>query len=274
MHKFSYTTMASPDWDGKTAIQQARANGFQGVDLRISDHLGELKENSTSAEIKELKKIFKEEGIVSSSLLAYNAQVTADPVSWDKMERSVLKNLDIGTQLGTKLVRIFLGNPDSTNDHEGFIGHAAEVLAGILRKDRSATSIIIQNHTGGVGIHDIFNIMKLVKEPRLNLVLCPANAFCMKENFDDVISFLKDSLPQLYIADLVHGEEFKDGHKNSLPGEGDIDFKKVYAGLGGDSFKGWISFKWEKIWNPEIPGPETALPYFIKYIKELTEKTK
>ncbi len=57
MSKFSYTTMASPDWDGRTAIKKAREYGFQGVDLRISDHLGELKVTSTDAEIGELMEI-------------------------------------------------------------------------------------------------------------------------------------------------------------------------------------------------------------------------
>lgn len=272
MSKLSYTTMASPDWDGQTAIKKAREYGFQGVDLRISDHLGELKVTSTNAEINELKKVFQEEGIIPSSLLAYNEPANADPASWGKFKASVLKNLEIGTELGTKLVRIFIGNPDLAGDHEAFIQRSAEVLADVLQADASPTSLIIQNHTGGVGIHDILDIMNLVKSPRLHMVLCPANAACMQERFDDVLSKIKGNLPQLYIADLKHGAQFKDGHGTVLPGQGDIDFRGIYAGLGGRQFNGWMSFKWEKIWSPELPGPEIALPHFIQYIKRLTQE--
>ncbi len=271
MSKFSYTTMASPDWDGRTAIKKAREYGFQGVDLRISDHLGELKVTSTDAEIGELKTVFREEGITASSLLAYNEQANADPASWSKLKESVLKNLEIGTKLGTRLVRIFIGNPDSAHDHDAFIRRSADVLAEVLQTDASPTSLIIQNHTGGVGIHDILEIMNTVRSPRLHMVLCPANASCMQERFDDVLPKIKDSPPQLYIADLKHGAQFKDGHGTALPGQGDIDFGAIYAGLGAGQFGGWISFKWEKIWSPELPGPEIALPHFIQYIKRLTQ---
>lgn len=272
MSKLSYTTMACPDWDGQTAIKKAREYGFQGVDLRISDHLGELRIASTDAEMRELKKIFSDEGIMPSSLLAYNEQAKADPSSWGKFKESVLKNLEVGTKLGTNLVRIFVSNPDSAGDHKAFIGRCAEVLADALQADASPTSLVIQNHSGGVGIHDVLDIMSLVKSPRLHMVLCPANAACMKERLDDVLPIVKGNLPQLYVADLKHGAQYKDGHTTVLPGEGDIDFGGIYAGLGGEKFSGWISFKWEKIWCPELPGPEIALPHFIQYIKQLTHE--
>ena len=273
MPRYSFTTMASPAWDGETAIRKAREFGYQGVDLRISDHLGELKLTSTAAEVKELKKIFKEEGIMSSSLLSYNTQATADPLSWAALEETVLKNLELGTKLGTKLVRIFIGNPEISNDRTAFLDRAAGALKRVLKKDGSATSLIIQNHTGGVGIRDILEIMKLVKNPRLNMVLCPANASCMQEEFLELLPALKESLPQLYIADLLEEKNKKNWHKKTaLPGKGYIDYKSIYKELGGNNFKGWISFKWEKIWNPELPGPEVALPHFIGYIKKLTGK--
>ncbi len=263
--------MASPDWDGKTAIKKAREYGFQGVDIRISDHLGELKVTSSDAEIKELKKIFAGEGIISSSILSYNDQAGQNLDSWGKMEASILRNLDIGTKLGTKLVRIFIGNPDCANDHDGFINHAAEVLARVLKIDGSSTSLIIQNHVGGVGINDILSIMKLVKSPRLNMALCPANATLMGEDFNSVITGIKDTLPQLYIADILQGREFENGFKPALPGKGEINYEAVYGNIGREHFKGWFSFKWEKIWVPEIEGTEIALPYFIDYMKKLME---
>ena len=272
MSGFSYTTMATPDWDGKTAIKKAREYGYQGVDLRISDHLGELKLTSTDSEINELKKIFQEEDIIPSSLLAYNTQASGDPASLIAFEDSVFKNLELGTKLGTKLVRITVGKSDAPDGCEEFIKRVAEVLSRVLGKETSSTSLIIQNHGSGIGIHDILKIIEQVNNPRLNMVLCPANAACMKEEFDDVMPKLKIDLPMLYIADLVFSKEYPHGFKSVLPGKGIINFKKIYEGLGGNGFQGWLTFKWEKIWERDLPGPETALPHFIEYAKKLTEK--
>lgn len=272
MLKLSYTTMASPDWDGITAIKKAREYGYQGVDLRVSDHLGELKSSSTDAEITALKQVFEGEGIIPSSLLAYNVKVTADPGSWGKFEDSVLCNLAVGTKLGSPWVRIFIGNPAVSPDHEGFVRRAAEVLARVLAKDGSPTSLLIQNHVGGVGIGDILGMMRQVNSPRLNLVLCPANAAQMNEEFMGLLPGLRATLPQVYIADLSSGKDEKSGHYNTvLPGEGFLDYKQIGRALGGHQFKGWTTFKWEKIWNPGLPGPEVALPHFVSYIRKLAE---
>lgn len=270
MPMLSFTTMASPDWDGETAIKKAREYGYQGVDLRISDHLGELKLSSTDAEIRELRHMFYDEGIISSSLLAYNAQATSDPGSWDIMRDSVSRNLEIGAKLGTKLVRIFVGNPDVAQDHKGFLDHTADILAQVLERDVSATSLIIQNHVGGGGVSDVLYILKRVDHPRLNMVLCPANASCMNEAIMELLPVLADSLPQVYIADLIREKSVESGHEKSvLPGTGYIDYPAIYKALGGDAFKGWLSFKWEKIWSPELPGPEIALPYFVDYMQKI-----
>ena len=267
MQKISFTTMATPDWDGPKAIKKAKEYGYQGVDLRISDNKGQLKDSSTDAEIKEMRKVFDGEGIIPSSLLSYNAQINKEPNSWDAFKVSVLKQLEIGSKLGTKLVRIFIGNPDILNNREEFIKRTADALAEVLKKDKSDVTLVIQNHGGGANAHDVLNIMKQVKNKRLNLVLCPANALIMEDNLDDIMPVLKIDMPQLYVADIIKSPELKNGHKSALPGKGIIDYKNIYEQLGGKTFEGWISFKWEKIWEPTLEGPEIALPYFIKFIK-------
>lgn len=272
MNKISFTTMATPDWDGPTAIKKAREYGYNGVDLRISETKGQLRDSSTDAEIKEIKKVFDGEGIIPSSLLAYNAQVRKSTDTWDTFKTSVLRQLEIGNKLGAELVRIFIGNPDMMNSCDEYLKRTSDALAEVLNKDKSDVTLVIQNHGGGVNAHDVLSIVKQVKNKRLHLVLCPANAFIMKENLDDILPILKIDMPQLYVADIVVAPELKNGHKSALPGKGTIDYKKIYEQLGGKSFKGWISFKWEKIWEPTLEGPEIALPYFIKYIKSIVEE--
>ena len=71
MSKFSFTTMGTPELNGKEAILLAKKLGFDGVDLRVSDVKGELTINSTDSEIHELNKVFVGEGIKPAGLLCY-----------------------------------------------------------------------------------------------------------------------------------------------------------------------------------------------------------
>ena len=266
--KLSFTTMASPDWDGVTAIRKAREYGYQGVDLRVSDHLGELRPDASDDEIRALRRVFDAEGIEAPSVLAYNAKVTGEAHDWEPFERSVRDNLSVGARLGARHVRIFVRDPDAAKDRAGFLSKAADVLARVLSREDGPTGLLIQNHIGGAGVRDILTIMEQADTPRLGLVLCPEQTVLMGEEIGALLPVLAPSLPQLYVADMCRRPGGPDDkHVSALPGEGVIDYRPILSALGGDRFAGWVTFKWEKIWQPDLPGPEVALPHFIRYIR-------
>ena len=48
-------------------------------------------------------------------------------------------------------------------------------------------------------------------------------------------------------------------------GEGEFPFGAMFASLAEIHFDGFVSFEWEKLWHPELSGPEISLPHFIKW---------
>jgi len=266
--KLSFTTMATPKLDGAEAIKTAAKYGYNGVDLRVSDVMGELSLNSTLQEINELKNIFSMEGIEPSGLLCYNEAGTDEPSSWKGMTESILKNIEIAYALGSPTIRIFGGNPYQYKNHGDHISRTADSIAEALRKSSNNITVLMQNHQGGYSAADVINLAAIVNDRRFGLAFSPDHCVIMGENLRELYDSVKPVTSQIYFSDLYRkGDQFD----CAMPGKGCVPLEETYTAMCAGGFDGWLTFKWEKIWRPELEEPEAALPYFIDYIDKLIE---
>lgn len=268
MPRTSYSTMATPELDGVQAIRLAARYGLAGVDLRVSDIRGELRESSTDREILAVKSVFDSEGVRSASLFCYNQQASDEPESWALLERGVGRLLEMGNLLGTEIVRIQPGNPENSADPKGFLNRLADTLAAILSKDPGPVSIGIQNHvTMSPRALQIARLVSQAGTPRLGLVFCPTSSMIKGDRMDEVLAGIKTCTKQLYIADGYRNQDGK--FVNVLPGQGSIPLRQAYQALGADAFTGWISLKYEKIWDDNLEDHTISLPAYIAFLKTL-----
>lgn len=261
--RLSFTTMATPGWSGVEAIKMAREYGYSAVDLRVSDHKGELTLNATDREINEIKDAFDSEGVEPSSLFCYNTVGSDEPSSWGKMTESIIKNLEIAGRLGAPFIRIFGGDPGKSNNPGDYIIRTAEAIANALRICDNEVAALIQNHTGSYSAKEAVKLIKQTGSDRFGLAFSPDHCVITEEPLGELFPLIKPFTRQLYIADLIKTQS---GYSPVLPGKGCVPLQEVYKLLGAKDFEGWITFKWEKIWHAELEEPEVALPYFIDYI--------
>ena len=265
MLKVSFSTMATPELDGKQAIMLAKEHRFHGVDLRVSERKGELTEDSPARDIRELKKIFEGEGIASSSLFGYNKQASDEPESWQVMLDSVRRHLDIAVELGTDLVRINPGNPEKSKDPEGFLDKLAQAISGVLEKDGTSVSLGFQNHNQtSPRALALVKLAQTINNPRFGLVFCPATSYAKGDDLNEVFAKVKPVTLQLYIADGKKDESGK--LEDLLPGKGDVPLKEAYQAVGGEEFTGWITFKFEKIWVDTLDDYTVSLPAYKEFL--------
>ena len=266
MKKLSFTTMATPGLGAVESIKAARRYGYAGVDLRVSDYLGEITLNSTAREISDIRSAFLSEGIQVSGLLCYNEQGGKEEGSWSKMKESISRHLEIANMLGSPAIRIFGGNPGDFKIHRDFIERTAEVISEVLQTASSGVCILVQNHSNSFTAPEIVQLVEMVGSPELGMAFCPEHSFIMKDDMAGTLPSMKGIIHQLYIADVIRvGNDYR----SVLPGRGSVPVADVYQALGGSSFEGWVTFKWEKIWNKTLEEPEIALPHFIEYFNNL-----
>jgi sugar phosphate isomerase/epimerase len=275
MSKFSFTTMGTPELNGTEAIKLAKKLGYDGVDLRVSDVKGELTLNSTNAEIAELKKVFASEGVLSAGLLCYGKRkVPLNEAYWPIFEETLTREVEIGALLGSPSIRMFGGDVSSYHSQEEYIDRMAKGINNALSAFPNMT-IVLQHHCNSYSFMQGVALANHLKNDRFSLVFSPDHCFLMQENFEEVLRLVKKYSKQIYVSDMVLDKSGKVNERNYisgqpvLPGQGDIKIKESLLALGGKKFEGWITFKWEKIWHDELEEPEIALPYFLKYIKNL-----
>ncbi len=61
------------------------------------------------------------------------------------------------------------------------------------------------------------------------------------------------------------------GHRHAdyvLFGGGEFPIAQFVRLLKDGGYDGWLSLEWEKMWHPELTGPEVALPLFAKKMRE------
>lgn len=268
MAKLSFTTMATPGLGAVESIKAARRYGYSGVDLRVSDYLGEITLNSTAREISDIRSVFLSECIQVSGLLCYNEHGGKEEGSWSKMKESIIRHLEIANMLGSPAIRIFGGNPGDFKIHMDFIKRTAEVISEVLQTESSGICMLVQNHSDSFTAIEIAQLVEMVGSPKLGMAYSPDHSIIMKEDMVKMVSSIKGVIRQLYIADVIGvGNEYR----SVLPGAGIVPVTDVYQALGGSSFEGWVTFKWEKIWNKALEEPETALPHFIEYFNNLVQ---
>jgi sugar phosphate isomerase/epimerase len=57
--------------------------------------------------------------------------------------------------------------------------------------------------------------------------------------------------------------------KSTLPGTGQVDMKQGLSLLKQGGYNGWLSFEWEKKWEPDLQEPEVAFPAYVKHATKL-----
>ncbi len=264
--------MGTPEWTAREAIEAASKYGYTGIDLRISNFKGELNLSSSEREILEIKDILTSENVQLAGLLCYNEVGGATEKSWQKMKDSILKHLEIGLKLNSPSIRIFGGNPHKELPFEDYTKRLAETIATVLEITGNGIYILIQNHGGSYTAQEAISLIKMVDNKRFRLVFSPDHSVMMKENLKEVYTIAKPLTYQIYVSDVIpaRDEKNKRDYTAVLPGRGIVPIKEAYKAMGGKEFKGFISFKWEKIWQENLEEPEVALPYFIEYWEKIT----
>jgi sugar phosphate isomerase/epimerase len=247
--------MATPELDHARALELAERYGFDGIDLRVSDDRGEVKPGSPEEELIKIKNDFENAGIKIPALLCYKIDLSE---GGEKMLLNLERHLDIAGILGAPWIRVFTGDPAKTAKPECFTSEYSGVIKKALAKRQEGPGILIQNHRGNAALGEILEILKLVNDSRCNLVYSPDHL--EEPDFDKTTGECMPYIREIYIADR------NAGGKPVLPGSGIIPLGRIIKKLDSSGYRGFYTFKWERIWH-QLPDVETAFPAFFQFLQ-------
>ncbi|HLA53521.1 MAG TPA: TIM barrel protein, partial [Flavitalea sp.] len=130
----------------------------------------------------------------------------------------------------------------------------------------SGVKVLMETHGDLVHAQDIAKVMTAAgNQDTIGLVWDISNMWSVtKESPTMVYGLIKKWIMHTHLKDLksVNGKD-----QYTLFGDGEVPAFEAIDLLSKNSYPGFYSFEWEKMWHPEIAEPEIALADFPKKMK-------
>ena len=267
----SFSTLGCPNWDLDTVIQNARAYGFDGVEIRgIKDLLDVTKLPEFAKHFRETRDKFGDADIeiicFSSSIRMAEPDRSKQPEHLDELKRYV----ELCYNFETPFIRIFGGEIENKPWNQA-IDEAAKALDSMIKiLDDVDCKIVIETHDDWMAADHFKALMEKMNSEKVGVLWDVNHPFM----------FIREAPADTWekVGNWIYHTHWKDskiapgtvhGFGPCLMGEGDLPHEQIYDVLMNGGYQGYFSLEWEKRWHPELPDPEIAFPQYVEYMKQL-----
>ena len=254
--KLSFSTLGCPDWTLEQLARNGASYGFNGVELRISGNR-HVDPAFDAAKRKAVRALFADHGLAIACLSGYTQFCGDDAAVLKENGAALLRNAGLAADLGAAYVRSFLG------DGGDFTGRGAEVLRWACDKARERGVTVL------LEIHDALKTGAQAAQ-----MLAAVNSAGLAVLWDIHHSLTGGESPEETWHQLgrnirhVHMKDADAANHPCLMGCGVLPCAQIARLLEQNGFDGYVSFEWEKMWLPELDGPEIALPHYIEFMRK------
>ncbi|MBN9617439.1 MAG: hypothetical protein BGO25_14735 [Acidobacteriales bacterium 59-55] len=268
MMKTSFSTLACPDWNLSEVLAAAEKYGYDGVELRVISReldLWKLPEFHGSA-LAATRAAVEDHGLVVAGLGSSACFHSPDAQERERNLDSALRMAEVAAGLGAPAIRVFGDRIQTGCTREqttSWIAESLTQLAGRLKPD--GVQVWLETHGDFASAADVSEIFAQLNSAEVGIIWDPANAFEQNGEAPLILPPMATRIRHVHLKDLTRDVQ---GLSHYTPtGEGDFPFDTIFTLLAGIDFDAFVSFEWEKLWHPELAGPEVALPHFLHWWK-------
>lgn len=266
--KLAFSTLGCPDWTFDEILDNARAMGFQAIELRGIE--GELRPAFLRPFLPEnrpesLRKI-REHGL---SLCVFGASACFQQEGMDAALADGRAAIELCAATGIPFVRVFGGRPAEAETLSSRVRFVAEGVNSLCEyAKQTKVSILLEVHGWYNTADRLQAVVDQVAQDNFGLVWDVEHSD--EADGGDFMRFYEPLRPLIRHVHLKDHRRLPDGGLQLCSvGEGDIPLREIVAQLEGDGYAGCYSLEWEKKWHPELPAPETEFPSYINYMSGL-----
>lgn len=266
--KLSFATLGCPGWTIDQIAQNAKVMGFDGVELRgiAGEHIGP---NEPPEERKRIRRLFQAAGVEICCISGYSRFTVDDPRQREEDIQIARQLVDVAYDIGCPMLRVFGGAQSTQLDWNGNVQRAA---AGLKRLSGHAAKknvkIALETHDGWISGQSVKALIDAVDSPAFGICWDVANSFLV-EPLEKTCEAIQKRIFHVHFKDVGR---IRETGVSKLPGQGDIDLKQALQLIHSDGYRGYLSFEWEKKWEPSLADPEVAFPHYIDFCNQ-TMKT-
>lgn len=267
--KLSVSTLGCPDWSLDQIAKNAKAFGYDGVELRTHEDGNHFSPNASMKEAKRVGKLFRDAGVPVISVKGYSRFAFVDDNEVAKNQALLIKLIAVANAMGARYIRTFAGQiPKESNRDEMTekVARAIKPLAQLAA--RNNITIGLETHDDWCSGDRVMRVVEIVKSRGFGVVYDIHNAFNSGiEPWDVTYRKVRKHICYCHVKDAYTGADGKPQYV--LLGAGRLPIQKILQTFKRSGYKGYFSFEWEKKWHAELENPERAFPQFPIKMKEL-----
>lgn len=263
--KLSFCTLGCPNWTIPQIVDNAAKMGYHGVELRgaSKEHIGHDETPESRAEIK---KRFADKGVEIACIMAYSRFAIASETDRQAQVDLAYKMLDLARDIGCGRVRFFGGQKGDLSLDDA-VKHASDALQKVAaHAQQTGVVAVLETHDDWCVGANAMRLVRAANSPYLGMCWDYSNSHFI-EPMRDTFAAIKNHIKHVHTKDAYRDAAGK--VHACLPGKGQVDSKLALSLLKEAGYNGWLSFEWEKKWEPHLEEPEVALPVNIQRLKGL-----
>ena len=264
--KLGFSTLGCPGWGIEEMLGAARANGYDGVELRF--YKGSLELPKALADFPGGVTAFRrrfESGGVEICCVDSSVVLSAPEISTSEGEEMI----ELALKLGAPYVRVFGGKVQEGEDRGACLKRAADKLARLgQRAARRGLTVLVETHDAFSSGAEVAELLDMAGEEGIGALWDLHHPVSQGETPAETARLIGSRTYHVHVKD---GK--KDGG-NVLLGEGDIPLRELVSELHRTGYKGYLCLEWEKAWMPDLAEPEVAFPHAARYLTELLGELK
>jgi sugar phosphate isomerase/epimerase len=268
--KLAFSTLGCPNWGLRQVIETARRLGYDGVELRALGGSLDLlaRPEFVPTEIANTRAYLDNQHIeiccVDTSC-AFHSPDRSERLAQVKL---AVAHGELAAALGAPLIRVFPDKVQPGADHDETRDYIAESLQRIAEQLPNDVDVALETHGDFARAKDSTQIVARADHPKVKLIWDVANLMAAGDPIQDAAQLIAPYLAHVHLRD-ARPTPASEHWLPVLAGRGNVSFGETLAVLARLNYDGYISFEWEKYWQPGIEEPEVALPDFINAIRNL-----
>jgi sugar phosphate isomerase/epimerase len=267
--RLSFVTLACPDWNFETILNNASKYGYSGIEIRGIQRQMDITQcpEFSKANLAATKKRIEDKKLKIVDMGSNAKMHISDPTERKNGLDEAKRFIHLAQELNCPFVKVFPNNLPKDQERNQTFDLITKGLTelGDYAKG-TGVRVLMETHGDLVHLADLERIMHTVEHPNVGLVWDICNMWSVtKEPVTEVYPKLKKYIYHTHIKDIKFV-----GDKKELAflGKGDAPTLQAVDLLAKDGFTGYFSFEWEKYYHPEVQEPEVALPDYVKVMKE------
>lgn len=265
LYPLAWSTLGSPGWSFEHTVEQAAANGYAALEVRLLD--GQIiPSDLEAARQRQMKAVLQQHNIHMIGLGLSTRFSAPDPAERMANIEELRRYLELANALEVPMVRTFGGNIMEGQTLDQTIDWVAQGLLGaVSTAEAQGVTIVLETHDAFCRGAEVARVLAQVNSPAVAAVWDIHHPFRMGESIAATWDLIGPRVKHVHIKD---GTRRADGSwQLVLLGEGELPCREAIQLLYTKGYRGYLSAEWEKKWHPEIEEPEVAMPQHAQVLR-------